>query len=234
MCSLSGFFGFFFAYKFSVWAVFTNEFLIKILCHEGFGKLVEGLCSGLVSAYFFYVFVDLRPRQKLIKEYKSTLDLLIVSVLDVYKKPGMFRHEAEIETKNIFLLDKSWLKSQINYLENCHQEQNQTSFYLQVKWTAERAERRLMDFRHVLAMATEISPDHTVRWLSITDKLNLFVETMHQRPDFSIDDMVPWGVDLQPGEINYLVYMKSLCFRLQEFFEVIVQWIELNDVDSKP
>lgn len=220
------------AYKFPVWICITNSLVITILSHEGFGKIVEGLCSGLVAAYLFYLVVDMYPRRCLKQQHLDALNLLIVSVLDVFKSPGMFRHEAEIQTADTLLLNKFWLIEQISRLIDCHAVQEQRPFFLQIKWVAERAERRLNDFRHALTLAVVMSPQHAIQWLSLTDKLTLLVETMHAKPEFGANDVIPWQRGVDPINSNYAVYMRSLCFRLQEFFEKTVEWIHLNDPSS--
>ncbi|WP_152526876.1 hypothetical protein [Pseudogulbenkiania ferrooxidans] len=217
-----------FAYKYPPLKFVTSITLVWLLTNEGIGKVVEGLCSGLVSAYLFYLVIDLFPREKARQQKLDALNLLIASILDVYDVPGVFRHEAEIKTANCHLLSSVWLDEQVEVLKNCHAIRQQGSFFLKVKWTGERAERRLADFRHALGLAAAISPAHAIQWLSVTDKLCLLVETLHERLDFSPEDMIPWERGNPHQNPNYSIYMGSLCFRIQEFFEKSIEWLELE------
>ncbi|WP_145964275.1 hypothetical protein [Chromobacterium phragmitis] len=222
-----------FAYKYPLLEFFTSPFIVWFLTNEGFGKIVEGLCSGLVSAYLFYLVIDLLPREKARQKKLDALNLLVASVLDVYDGPGVFRHEAEIQTANCQLLSFSWLGEQIEVLKNCHAIQPQESFFFKVKSTGERAERRLADFRHTLALAAAISPAHAIQWLLVTDKLCLLVETLHERLAFEREDMIPWEIGNPHPNPNYSIYMASLCFRIQEFFEKSIEWLELENPNHK-
>lgn len=62
---------------------------------------------GLISAYIFYLLIDLLPRAKRERSILRVLNLLLTSVVDAYERTRIFGHETAIA-----VLDTDILKSQ--------------------------------------------------------------------------------------------------------------------------
>ncbi|KJV26904.1 hypothetical protein VI06_16180 [Aquitalea magnusonii] len=207
-------------------SVFSGSAFGNFLCAPNLKTILESLLSGLVSAYFFYCLVSFYPKETLKADTLLVLDTLIASVLDVYEKPGIFRHEAEIHTADINLVSKEWIKTNIEDVKKPSGYRRQDLLFFKTKSASQRVERRLGDFKDSLPLAVSVSPQCTLQWLQLIDKLTLIVETSSECPGFKVQDLVPWEGNLEPTP--YSIYMSSICFRYAEFFEQVEKWIDLT------
>jgi hypothetical protein len=176
------------------------------------------LLTGLISAYVFYVFIDLLPRTRKEEKIKNVLNSLIASILDAYHQSKAFGHETEITHAAKNVLTEEWLnKSKITLQEN-------KSEYLKLKFALHTAHSRIEDFRHSLALAINLSPDHAMHWLVITDKVKLLAELYEEMPTNIPHDKLHL-INKDSAENPIRDFKSSLNFRFFEVVEEAEQWL---------
>ena len=74
----------------------NNTHLGAFLLSSATQSTIANLLTGLISAYVFYVFIDLLPRTRKEEKIKNILNSLIASIFDAYNQKKVFGHETEI------------------------------------------------------------------------------------------------------------------------------------------
>lgn len=215
------------AFQFPVVSFFSTKLTYDILTNEKFKLIGDGFSLSLIAAYIFYVFSNLIPDIKKKRSIKNVLNTLVASVLDSYKRERIFGHETAISHIDTSCLSRKWIEGEI--VKN--KERN--SGLLSLKFSLETAHSRIHDFRNVLPLAVNLSPDHAFDWLVIIDKVRLLVDEyemlisafkeiekeFQDREDF----IALRKSEYFEGNIN------SYRFRFLEFLEVALNWIEKDD-----
>ena len=187
----------------------------QVLSSNTLKNIVSGLSAGIVSAYIFYVFIDLIPRNRKERKIKELLSTLIASILDSHKRCKVFGHETSLSNINKDCLEQHWLISEIEKLKT-----NESNFS-SLKFSMQTAHSRLDDFRNTLPLAISLSPDHALRWLELTDKVRLLAENYEKQPEIPIEN-----IDLLESTGNPAGdYKSTLNFRLLELIEQSLIWL---------
>lgn len=139
-------------------------------------SITSDLIVGILSAYFFYLFIDFLPRVRRESKTTEVLNSLIASVLDAYKRCRIFGHETALSHVDKSVLSKVWLDEQVAILK-----ENKSDF-LSLKFSMQTAYTRIEDFRHALPLAVNLSPEHAMRWLIMVDKIRLLSENYGKQP----------------------------------------------------
>jgi hypothetical protein len=142
----------------------------------------------------------------------------VASVLNAYQQSRIFGHECEITHFSDEVLTPTWLNHHKNQLK-----ENLAS-YERMMCALKTAHSRIEDFRHSLPMAVNLSPDHAIKWLVITDKLRLLFELYSEAPS-NIPREEFHLINLNTEENSILNFKSSLSFRLFEFFEKAELWL---------
>lgn len=152
--------------QFPVWQCISGSWLTKLLTHDGTKLVAEALLSGLVSAYVFYVFVDLLPKVKKQDQIITLLNSLIGHLLNNYKSnsfAGPLLPLLSLGHEKLVTLEG------INELEHTLLAANREEFPLDSQAALQRvsicAKERLADFKLLLGMAASLSPEHARKWL---------------------------------------------------------------------
>lgn len=176
-----------------------------------------GLIIGVLSAYFFYLFIDFLPRVRKENKTIEVLNSLIASVLDAYKRCRIFGHETAISHLDKSVLNKVWLDEQVEILK-----ENKSNF-LPLKFSMQTAHTRIEDFRHSLPLAVSLSPEHAMRWLIIVDKIRLLSESYGEQPSIP-EDKIRF-VDKDTDENPIKDYKSTLNLRFLEVVEQSRDWL---------
>lgn len=196
----------------------NNTYLGTFLLSPATQNTTADLLTGLISAYIFYVFIDLLPRTRNEDKIKNVLNSLIASIFDAYHQSRTFGHETEITHAANNVLTEEWLnKTKITLREN-------KSEYLKLKFALHTAHSRIEDFRHSLALAINLSPDHAMHWLVITDKVKLLADLYDSMPTEIPQDKLHL-IDKDSEENPIRDFKSSLNFRLFELVEKAEQWL---------
>lgn len=201
---------------FEIISCLSETWIGGFLTNQSVRNISENLIVGVLSAYFFYVFIDFLPRLKRERKAKFVLDSLLSSILDAFKRCRLFGHETAISHVDKTGLDIGWLRGQIADLKS-----QQTKF-LPLKFAMQTAHTRLEDFRHVLPLAVTLSPERAMQWLVIIDKVRLLAESYGEQPDVPAENM--HLIDTNHEENPLKIYKADLNFRFLEFVEQTIEW----------
>jgi hypothetical protein len=196
-----------------------GSFLGSILCSNGTRNILSGLLIGIISAYIFYLFIDYLPRVRKEQRTLDVLNALIASILDAYKRCRVFGHETAISHVDKSVLEESWLQEQIPILKR-----NESNF-LPLKFAMQTAYTRLEDFRHTLPLAVTLSPEHTMQWLVIIDKVRLMAESYGEQPEVEISIENQRFINKDNDKNPMRDYKSTLNLRFLEIIEESQCWL---------
>lgn len=203
-----------------IFTIFVGTQIEQVLVADGTKNIFSGLLIGLISAYVFYVFIDFIPRTRKEKETMLVLNSLIASILDSYNRCRMFGHETALPYVDKSVLEKDWLDKNLVIFKN------KNSKYLPLLFAMQTSFTRIDDFRHVLPLAVTLSPEHTMQWLVIIDKVRLLAENYGENPEIPIDKQ--HLIDTNSKDSPACEYKSTLNLRMLELIEESIQWLYPN------
>jgi len=190
-----------------------GTFFGELLTKEFLKSISRSVCTSLLAAYIFYVFIDLYPRIKKEEKVLYVLNCLIASVLDSYSRCRIFGHETSITNiANEDLISPAWLSTTLIQLHD------NNSKFLPLKFAMQTAYTRLEDFRNSLSLAVDISPEWALQWLVIIDKVRLLAENYDEQPQ------VPETNDITNNAYQLNDYKSDLNLRFLEIVEEVQKW----------
>lgn len=198
-----------------------DTFFAKILCSESTKNISSGLLIGLISAYIFYLLIDVIPRKRRENKIIELLNSLISSILDSYERCRIFGHETAISHVDKRTLNTIWFDIQKEILKH-----NQSKF-LPLKFAMQTAYTRTEDFRHALSLAIELTPEHAMQWLIIIDKVRLMAESYGEEIDIPKDKQHYVDQDIDENPIR--LYKSTLNLRFLEIVEEAETWSKLTN-----
>lgn len=163
------------------------------------------------------MFIDFIPRSRKEKETMLVLNSLIASILDSYNRCRIFGHETALPYVDKSVLEKDWLDKNLTVFKN------QNSKYLPLIFAMQTSHTRIDDFRHVLPLAVTLSPEHTMQWLVIIDKVRLLAENYGDNPKVPIDKQ--HLIDTDSKDSPVYEYKSTLNLRMLELIEESLQWL---------
>jgi hypothetical protein len=188
---------------------------------------ITTLTSGIVSACILYIVVEIIPSNKRKKDTLEVLNKTICSILEAYFKPSMFQHEKSIKYVSL---------DYINSIDKIKEAQNDIKGFnidfLQLKFSIETAHSRYNDFQNLLILVNNISPNHSLLWLDLIEKIRLMSEEYNQfieNPDMELlRNLKQLNKYEDRNDKTYLMCC-SLQIRVLEFFESVENWINENN-----
>lgn len=210
-----------------LWKVLEGSGLGAFLQADATVSVTSDLLVGLISAYVFYVIIELLPSYRKKAETLRVLNLLVASVVEAFDRTSVFGHERPISLIDLSALKLSKLKRDIACIIDNVQ-------FLRLKFAMETAHSRYQDFQHALSLAVGLSPEHALDWLVLTDKIRLLAQeygTQPSKPPETRRDLFSLLAQLDsPAETEYKKNMKmfesTLQLRVLEFFEAAHNWME--------
>lgn len=134
--------------------------LISVLQSDAFEDIAGDLLIGLISAYFFYLVIDLFPRRRTESKTKGILSTLLSSIVETFLHDRITAHAEplgkfhELETEEI---------SQSKQILDGKPELRQLiSLAFIAKWGYPK-------FSNSLQLAVSLGVDHARVWLDLTD-----------------------------------------------------------------
>jgi hypothetical protein len=206
--------------RFPVIDFFIGSTIEKIITTERFIVTAENLMIGFLAAYFFYLLNEYFPKKKRVSKVNKILNSCLASVINTYKQCHMFGHEVAIEHVNTECLNMLYLQQEIQILKK------RKTNLLKLKFSVDTAHTRHGDFVNLLQLASELSPEETLQWLVIIDKVRLLSESYEQLPEIAEDEQHLVLSRNDNGVAND--YFTDIEFRLQELFEEAVKWLEMK------
>lgn len=198
----------------SIQGTFVGDFLVN----QSVKKISSNLTISILAAYFFYLLIDFLPRLRKEEKTKEVLNSLLASVIDSYNRTRMFGHETAISHVKKDVLDELWLSNEISILKSGK------SKFLKLKFGMQTAFTRTEDFRHALPLAVNLSPEKTLKWLVIIDKIRLLAESYGEQPEVSVENQ--HLIDKDTDENPIKDYKSTLNFRFLELLEITQEWLD--------
>lgn len=216
--------------KFPLWAVLEGGVTASFLRADATISVTSDLLVGLISAYIFYVIIELLPSHRRKNETFRVLNLLVASVVDAFDRTRLFGHETPINSVNLDVLQLSRLKSNIAII-------GAKPEFLRLKFAMETGHSRYQDFQHALSLAIGLSPEHALDWLVLTDKIRLLAQEYGTQPVKPENDFFAAPerlMDVQhllalgeyQGKMN--AFEDTLRLRVLEVLEAAASWMELQ------
>jgi hypothetical protein len=186
---------------------------------------IKTITGGMISAYIFYILIELIPRYKKEEKALKVLNQAIASIVEGFFSPHPWQHAKSIRHINFEL--KTSINQIIEAIDNIRYG---NVFFAQLNITMQTADLRYSDFQHLLALAITISPKHTLFWLDLTDKIRLLKDEMSNQianPDMNVlDDLRK--ININVAEMNPTeLFCSGVKQCVMEFFESVVAWNEL-------
>lgn len=210
---------------------FEGTWAAPLLRSDATASVTSDLLVGFVSAYFFYLIIELIPQRRKEEQTLRPLNMLVASVIDAYERMRVFGHETPITSIDLGVLDVAKLKA--------HKADIVTRpNFLRLKFAMETGHSRYQDVQHSLTLAAAVSPEHALDWLVLTDKLRLLAAEYATYPvnPFSKNDLGQPTEEQKQDVVAMAEYtdyqdeMKgfegTLQLRVLEVFEAAIFWME--------
>lgn len=191
-----------------------------ILTSEALYSITVSLLAGIVAAYLFYLLVDYLPRIKQEASIILLLNTLIASVLDAYNRTRIYGHETPLSSIPLDTLKDDWLAQEVSNIKTGD------AHFLSLKFATQTAYTTYDDFRGVLTLASQLSPDHAYQWLGITQKIRLLAENYGTQPP--ADDKIVIRIDTKDTDVrqsDLYQYKGTLSLRVMEVLEQTQRWL---------
>lgn len=214
--------------KFPLWKVLEGGVTASFLRADATISVTSDLLVGLISAYIFYVIIELLPSHRRKNETFRVLNLLVASVVDAFDRTRLFGHETPINSVDLDVLKLPRLKSNIAII-------GAKPEFLRLKFAMETGHSRYQDFQHALSLAIGLSPEHALDWLVLTDKIRLLAQeygTQPVKPENNFLSVTDQLMDVEfflalgeyQGKMN--AFEDTLRLRVLEVFEAAASWME--------
>lgn len=211
-----------------LWKVLEGSAISSFLRADATISVTSDLLVGLISAYIFYVFIELLPSHHKKSETLRVLNLLVASVVEAFDRTRIFGHETPINSIDLAVLEISKLKSNIAIIID-------KPDFLRLKFAMEAGHSRYQDFQHALSLAVGLSPEHALDWLVLTDKVRLLAQEYGTQPVAPEIDF--FTAPDQPTNVQYFLahaehrgkmsaFENTLRLRVGEVFEAAASWME--------
>lgn len=194
-------------------------------------SVTSDLMVGFVSAYLFYLIIELLPKNRRERQTLRALNLLVASVVDAFDRVRVFGHETPITSIDLDVLEIPKLKANLDNIVTKPE-------FLRLKFALETGHSRYQDFQHALSLAASLSPEHALDWLVLTDKMRLLAQEYGTQPlnpfaDNFLGELTPDQL-MQPENLKqqtaYNEQMKlftgTLQMRVMEVFEASIFWMK--------
>ncbi|MCF5201031.1 MULTISPECIES: hypothetical protein [Pseudomonas] len=134
--------------------------LISALQSDAFEDVVGDLLTGLVSAYFFYVVIDLIPRRRLERKTKEIMSKLLSSIVETFLHDRITAHAEPLG--KFHELDSEEISQSRLLLEGKPDSRQFLSLTFIAKWGYPK-------FLNSLQLAVSLGVDHAAVWMNVTD-----------------------------------------------------------------
>lgn len=186
---------------------------------------IKTITGGIISAYIFYILIELIPRYKKEEKALKVLNQAIASIVQGFFTPHPLQYSKSIRHINFEL--KTSTNQIIEAIDNI---KHGNVLFAQLNITMQTADSRYSDFQHLLALAITISPKHALFWLDLTDKIRLLKDEMSNQianKDMNIlNDLRK--INTNVAEMNPTeLFCSGLKQCVMEFFESVVAWNKL-------
>lgn len=160
--------------------------VVDFFASQNFEDITSNILSSIVAAYIFYVFIELIPARRKLREVKLILENLLASIVLSYEnKLGSYSSAALYEHR-LDCLEKEYLDRVISLAQD---EADYRSLYS----TALHANSILNALEEGTVMAASISPRCSMSWIKITAKARDLANMIKERPEHDYltpDDML--------------------------------------------
>jgi hypothetical protein len=206
--------------------IFCTGFIYVDLNSKSF-IFISTLTGGIVSACILYIVVEIIPANKKKKDTLEVLNKTICSILEAFFKPSMFQNEKSIKYVSL---------DYINSIDKIKEAQNDIKIFnidfLQLKFPIETAHSRYNDFQNLLILVNNISPNHSLLWLDLIEKIRLMSEEFNyfiENPNMELLKNLKQLNKYEDRNDKTYLMCSSLQIRILEFFESVENWINENN-----
>jgi hypothetical protein len=201
--------------------IFDSTVIAQFLCSDVTVTIASDLLIGFISAYIFYVVIDLIPRHRKEQSILRVLNLLVASIVEAYEVYG---HETAITSIDLSVLKESRLNK---HLEDFGHPQVDI---LKLKFAMETAHSRYPDFQHSLGLAAALSPEIALKWLVLSDKVRLLADVYST---FDLPSAVGRSSDApfkseKSCPQSFIDLKATLQLRVKEVMEASAHWKKLT------
>ncbi|WP_456025124.1 hypothetical protein [Pseudomonas capeferrum] len=217
-----------------LWVELNGGRMASFLRADSTASVTSDLLVGIISAYIFYVIIELLPSYRRKTETLKVLNLLVASVIDAFDRTRLFGHETPITSIDLGVLRIEQLKSNISAIKTGPE-------FLRLKFAMETGHSRYQDFQHALTLAVGLSPEHALSWLVLTDKIRLLAQEYGTQPidpssdgparftTVNFDDIKAYGDYVEKMSL----FESTLQLRVLEVFESSVNWMKSQSLETR-
>lgn len=184
------------------------------------GSAIEAVAASIVAGYIVYIFVEVLPHLKNVKDDVRLLNNLAASIKVAFYSGNPFSHERAISfLKDDNVKTEEELEKVKNDVYRCNTN------HLKLKFAMETAHSQMLAFSHALVVATKISPECALRWIDLTSaaaRLGLLYEQYCTLPDIWEDEI--YTVSSQaPGNPREEIH-SEMSDRFYQYNETVLYW----------
>ncbi|WP_088742488.1 hypothetical protein [Cobetia sp. QF-1] len=204
--------------QFELYEPLKGTLIGNILVNEAAPRIAAGLSLSIVSAYLFYLIVDVVPRKRRQRQTLDVLNFLLSSVLHSYDNCHIFGHSIAINRIESYASNEERLSDTMENLKCLKSVTDEQAEKLVC--AMQTADSRSSDFNQALVLAVNLSPVYALQWLVITDKVKLLA-SYYGRDPYALRQELDEDVTDE-----YLLdnYRSSICLHFLEFVEEVVVW----------
>lgn len=193
---------------------------------------------SLTAACVFYVFMNIVPERKRIKNSEMVLRKVASIVLHAYKESKIFGHEMSAKHVPDELV-RNWMLEQIKFLREEHSILQKQTLFFKLKCAVDAAYSQKGETSVMMAIAASASEKHALEWLNVLSKLRLLAEEYGRHLSAEVyssyyDDGENVCFEERQGQqsISYL-RLCNLKYRMLEYLEACIDWYDLTSRSSK-
>lgn len=220
--------------QFQILDVFYNTAIHEFLVSDGLRGFLLNISLSVMAACAFYLFMNLIPERKRVKNAEISLRKVASVVLHAYKESKRAGHEMSAKHTPDEMNEK-WILDQIKLLRKKDLgEQRKRELFLSLKFAVDAAYSQTSEMNAMISLAASISEKHALEWLNILTKLRLLAEEYDTQLcadvyDQYYDDGEHICFKEQQGKqsVSQLI-LATRSLRMLEYFEACRDWNQLT------
>jgi hypothetical protein len=188
-------------------------------------ELSKVLSSGVVVGCLVFFLSEYVPRRRAADANVGALNSVLATVITALERPGFFNHE--YPATFFYPIRDQLAKPVVNAKHNLVTRKISVA---SLKCGTEVASTRYEDFRGCLVLAAQISPQHALQWLEITDRVRLLADEFEKFPEGRVDITYSYSVKPPRNPLEYSetqMFYENCGVRMSRFLESAHSWQEL-------
>jgi hypothetical protein len=200
--------------------------LIEFLQSKPFEEVVGDTMTGLVSAYIFYLIIDVLPRTRREKNTKDVLAAVLSSVVHSFYEAKFSAHSYPLDKFSPLTLDDISKAKEV--VEIGPTPSQLFSLSLASKWNQPK-------LSNTLQLAVSMGVDHSVSWLNLIDSVARLRGHSDRAESNGTLDQVAGLIEhfgefeiVEDQESNELIWSRSMRSEMLKFLNLSEAWLKMN------